>query len=477
MEENSSVSARAFLSSIAKFSVSSWTGVIIGIAAVSITTRVFTPDIVGQLNMFNSAVDIFISFVLVGMGGVVNRFFYEPPKGWSLQEMFTRCLLIALIVLSISSLFIFSSLLNGIFFDMLHTDSLFVRVLFVMNTLSVMVLTYFLSQFYRYSNDVFNFTIQQILMQFFGKMFVVIAALIKPTLEVVLAFNTIGMFLLMVVYIYVQRRHFFAWKKDGWVGDDFKPLYRFAFFCWPNEIVQRVATFMLPYLITLYLGSSDLGVYSSAGFFVSAFFVLQGGFRTYWAAFMYRYYRTEQEKICKIHSYVGIAIIGLLGLCIIFQHIVYMLIGDAFHGSRLFFTLVLLPPLLGLWEQTTCYGISLVKKNEQIMYISLVSIALNVFGIYICIQLWGLIGASIGVGVASLTRFLLMSWRGQIYYKSIRSKIETLAGLIILLVLAVSNVILNQNYLAEFIIVMSLWLVTYIIYRQSISEVLSFIRL
>lgn len=462
--------------SVAKFSVSSWTGFFIGVVAVSVTTRVFTPDIMGRLNMFNSAVDIFVSIVLVGMGAVVNRFFYEVPDGWTLQEMFTRCLIIPVIVLLLSSIVIFSSFVDNVFISLLATDSVLMRVLFILNTLSVMVLTYYLSQFYRYSNDAYHFTIQQILMQFFSKLFVVAAALIEPTVEVVVAFNTIGVFLLMVVYVFIQRKSLFAWKNGGWCSSEFKPLYRFAFFSWPNEIVQKIATFMLPYLITMFLGAEDLGIYASAGFFVSAFSVLQGGFRTYWAAFMYRYYRTETVKICKIHSYIGIAVIALMGLCIIFQHVAYMLIGEAFHGSRLFFTLVLLPPILGLWEQTTSYGISLAKKNEEIVLISVITILMNVGGIYFGILVWGLLGAAVGVSVAAVARFLLMSWRGQCYYHSIHSNVETIGGLLLLLGLTFSNVIFNQQYLNEMILVLVFFLMTGTLYRHTFQEILQMIR-
>lgn len=476
MNNKSSISASMFMRSIAKFSISSWTGFIFGILAVSITTRVFTPDIVGHLNMFNSMVDIFVSLTLVGMGAVVNRFFYELPAGWSLQQFFTRCLFITGMALMLSAILIMSGFFNELFYDLLQDNSMLIRLLFILNTLSVIVLTYFLSQFYRFSNDVYHFNIQQILIQFFSKLFVVIAALVRPTLDVVLTFNTIGIFMLMIVFVYLQRKQVFSWRNGGWLSREFRPLYRYAFFSWPNEIVSRFSGFILPYLVTTYLSATELGIYSSAGYFVAVFVVLQGGFRTYWAAFMYKYYRTERGKICKIHSYVAIFIIMLMVFAIIFQHVVYMLIGEAFHGSRLFFTLVLIPPILGLWEQTTSYGISLSQKNEQLMFISITSIALNVIGIYLCIEKWQLLGAAIGVCIAAVVRFLLITWRGQVYYKSIRNSRESILGLIILLGLAISNVVLNHDYCFELVIVLFFLMSMFAVYRQSLLEFYHLIR-
>ena len=476
MNNKSSISASMFMRSIAKFSISSWTGFIFGILAVAITTRVFTPDIVGHLNMFNSMVDIFVSLTLVGMGAVVNRFFYELPAGWSLQQFFTRCLFITGMALMLSAILIMSGFFNELFYDLLQDNSMLIRLLFILNTLSVIVLTYFLSQFYRFSNDAYHFNIQQILIQFFSKLFVVIAALVRPTLDVVLTFNTIGVFMLMIVFVYLQRKQVFSWRNGGWLSREFRPLYRYAFFSWPNEIVNRFSGFILPYLITMYLGASELGIYSSAGYFVAMFSVIQGGFRTYWAAFMYHYYRTENMKICMMHSYIGVFVISLMGLMIIFQHAVYMLIGDAFHGSRLFFTLVLIPPILSLWEQTTSYGISLSNKNEQQMIISFITIALNVAGIYAFINIWGLLGAATGLCMTAVVRFTLITWRSQIYYKSIRKKSETIAGLIILLVLATSNVILNNNFLLEICMTLFSMIIMSLIYRQSLRELWFLVR-
>lgn len=471
MNNNDAINVSSFIRSIAKFSISSWTGFFLGIISVSITTRVFTPDIVGVINIFNSTIYIFISFAVLGMGSAFARFFYEPPLGWTSKELFTRCLFIAVVFLVFCSFLLVTDFANDFFKQVFKTNSCILRFLFFANALSMMVMTYFFSQYYRYSNDAYNFNIQQILIQFFSKIFVIIAAFIDPTIELVLAFNAIGIVLLMILYVAIHGKSLFVWKKRDWCGKDIIQVYRFAIFSWPNEIVQHFSVFILLYLITTYLGVKELGIYSSANFFVSALGVLQGGFRTYWAAFMYKYYKTEKSKITKIHSYISLGIITLMGGCIIFQHLAYLLIGEAYHGSRLFFTLVLIPPLLGLWEQTTSYGIALSKKNEQFMIINILSIVLNVFAIYVCIQKWGLLGAAMGVSFAAVVRYMLLTWRGQIYYRSIQSTFETITGLLILIVLAASNVFLYEDYILEVSVTFLFFIIIALLYRNSLREI------
>ena len=476
MDSVTSVTGKAFISSIAKFSISSWTGFIMGIMSVSITTRIFTPEITGVLNMFASAVGFFVSFSRLGMNSVVSRFYYEPPLGWTMKQMFTRCTIISVGFMMFNSVLLFTDFFDDIFLSLFQTKNSVIRYLFVINALSVMVLTHFLSQFYRYSNDAFNFTLQQILMQFFSKIFVIAAVIFNPTVEIVLFFNNIGMFFLMTAYVIIQRNDVFEWKSGGWRSKEFCPLYRFAFFSWPSEMIMQISIFSLPYLITVLLGASELGIYSSAGFFSTAFMLIQGGFSTYWSAFMYRYYRTEKEKICKIHSYVSLAVIILMIVFIVFQHIAYMLIGESFRGSRMFFTLILLPPVLLLLEQTTAYGITLSNKMEQNMFITFFCAIINVCAVYMGIKELGVLGAAVGVAFTAVIRYFLMTWRGQIYYRSIRSITETFSGFVILLILSMSNVIFYSSYFKELSIVVVIIFITGIIYKQSMYELYKLIH-
>ena len=85
------ISGKAFLASVAKFSVSSWANLVFGILSVMITTRIFSPEICGMLNLFNSATGFIIAFCTLGMDGAFPRFFHEPPPGWNVKTKYSRC--------------------------------------------------------------------------------------------------------------------------------------------------------------------------------------------------------------------------------------------------------------------------------------------------------------------------------------------------------------------------------------------------
>lgn len=470
-----SMSAKNFINMIARFSISSWVNFIIGIATVAITTRLFTPDVYGALNMFNTTTAVFVSASCFGLDGAFIRFYYEPPKGWDTKQLFAKCLIFSCIILLLISLMVCGVFYAEITSQLFHTVSFYFAVLLSVNSLSLLVLNNFFSQYYRIGNDPYRYTIQQVLVQFFSKFFVVSAALVSPTIDVVLTMNTVGIFSLMLVYFFIQKKTVFP-KKIVWSYKNFWPVLKFALFYWPQSTVLTLNTFIIPFIITYQLDSYSLGIYASAGFFVSAFGVIQGGFRTYWSAFMYEHYKDEQAKIVKIHSYVIIFIILLLSGFILLQHLVYLLIGPEYHASRIFFSLVLVDPLLSLLEQTTEYGTNLAKKNHQNLIIFFISVMINIVGTYLLLPLVGLIGAAIAAAGAATVRFILATWRGQKYYASIEKYWKTFVGMFLIVLLAISNCVFVNTYGFECLAILVILGITIRIYYSYIKEMIIYVH-
>jgi len=445
------ISGKAFLASVAKFSVSSWANLVFSILSVMITTRIFSPEICGMLNLFNSATSFIIAFCTLGMDGAFPRFFHEPPPGWNVKTLFTRCVSIAVVcwfVLSLISVILYKPISSLLF----HQESLLFMALLSLKVLAGMLLTYFLLQFYRFANDPYHYNIQQILTSFFDRLFVITAAFVSATVNVVLSFATFGSFCLALTYLFIQRKQVFSWK-GGWHHPEMHEVYRFALFSWPSGIMFAVSGFIMPYLISSILDVASLGIFASAGFFVAAFGVL------------------ENSKIKKTHSYIGIVIILILAAFILFQQPMYLFIGSAFQGSRLFFSLLLLAPLLDLWQQTTCYGMALAKKNEESLIINVSMIVLTIPTAILFMQAYGLIGAAYATAVIAVVRFLFATWRGQHYYRSIRSKRETAGGLCILVLMGISNTVFNDSLLLESAALLGLTAVMGFVYREAFVEI------
>ncbi len=464
------LSAKNFLSSILKFSVSSWVNFVIGIVSVVITTRIFSPDIYGGLNLFNSTGNFLASFACLGLDGAFLRFFHEPPEGWDKKQLFAKCLARSIAFLVFLSLVGMVFFLRPVSFYLFHKVSFFLTLLLVVNSLSLLVLDHYGAQYYRLDNDALHYSIQVVLVQFCSKLLVIGAAFFSPSLETVLSFNTMGIFFLLLVYGIIQKRlvwpEHYPWKSSG-----FGEVMRYGLYSWPLTVAFSASSFLVPFLIQNRLDTYALGIFASTNFFVAAFNVVQSGFRTYWAAFMYGHYKDEQEKIIGIHPYVLLFILLLLGGFILFQHVAYLLIGTKFHASRVFFTLVLLDPLLLLLEQTTNYGMALAKRNQEMTIIYILSILLNLLLCYTLLPVFGLVGAACASALAAVVRFSLATWRGQKYYRSIPQIRKTVMGVILLLILGISNFILAQQFAIECSIVACVWIMALILFRGQILQI------
>lgn len=469
------VSARNFFSSILKFSVSSWISFVMGIVSVMLLTRLFTPEVYGAWNFFNTTSAILVGVACLGLDGSFLRFYYELPPGWTVQELLTKCLcmslLFLLIIFLVGSFFFVAQISIAIF----NQVSFFLMTLLFVNVASSMVLTQFYASYFRVGNDPFNYTVERVLVEACSKLLVIAAAFISPDLETIVIINVIGICTLLLIYTAVQRRKLFTtdldWRKPG-----LSEIIKYGLFSWPLCIFLPLADWLNSFFITKELGNYSLGIYASAGFFVSAFAVVQGGFRTYWAAFMYKHYKDEQAKIKKIHNYVAVFVIFILGAFILLQHIMYMFIGEQFHSSRLFFSLVLLSPLLGLYEQTTSYGMAISKRNEQSTAIYVLFAILNVVLLYILLPYFSVLGAAIASAGAAVVRFVLLTWRGQLYYDSIETKCKTLSGLTLIVLLAVSNCIFATQYTIEVGAVLILFFISAIIYRSDLTEAYEYVK-
>ena len=471
--KNNAISNGSFIGSILKFSISSVVNFAIGIIAVIVTTRIFPPDVYGMINIFNNASSLIACFACLGMDGAFLRFFNEPPRGGDRKQLFAKCLFFSVLTLLFISLISLYFYYSHISFMLFNRVSLVLTIFLNVNSLSLLILNNYYSQYYRLANDSLHYTIQSILVQFFSKLFVIIAALFYPSIETVLFFNTVGLFFIMVIYICIQRRYVWP-NKFHWSNEGFGEVFKYGIFGWPLTMAYSINGFLIPFLIKREMGSYALGIYASTGFFISAFNVVQNGFRTYWTSFMYAHYKDEQEKIVSVHNYIIVFAAILLTTFIAFQKVAYMLIGTEFQESRVFFSIVLIDPILLLIEQTTNYGMALAKKNQEMTVIYLFAIFSNLLLCYYILPLWGLPGVAIASAIAALIRFILSTWRGQIYYKSISDIGQTMIGVVAIISLGISNFLLYESLCQELLAVLIIWCIITLFFRKTIVSLYHF---
>lgn len=461
-----------FLKSVAKFYVSPFVNFFVGILAVYVTTRIFSPTIFGVISMFNMATNVLMGISCLGFNEGFLRFYHEKKNVLGNEGLFRYCLsrsVVSWLLFSIIAIVFYKEISNALF----HEENFEVIIFLMLNTLSYIVLYRYMSNYYRVMNQTLLYNFQQIVSNIFAKLFVIVSLLGVISISHVLFYNTIGLFCFMLTVVIFYRGLIFGNSINN-SGYDFSDVRRFSIITWPTSIMSLFATFVTPLIITLRLDAHSVGIYTSTNLFASAISILTSGFLSYWAVFIYKNYKTEQEFIKKVHDYVMVSTICIISMLLIFQHVAYMFIGDEFHDGRLFFAFVILEILFLFLGESTQYGISISKKVHQTTLIFAVSIVIKLVGTWLIIPYFGLVGAAVMAAVSATLRFVLLSWRGQKYYSTISNIWRTFFGVILIWFLAASNYFFNDKYLLEMFFVIFCLLITGVIYRSYIKDLIVF---
>ena len=423
------------IKNILKFSLSNLVNMVIGLFSAIILTRVFVPEVYGVLNIFNTTVATGLSILYLGLDSCYIRFYNEPPDNTSNKQLGTKLLLICIAADILVGSFITFFFSDKFTMKMFGFASRIICALIFISIFAQIILRFFNIK-YRMEFNSKSYNIQAILTQIMLKLFVIVAALMKLKIEIIVLFNVAGVFILTVVFIIIQGRNFFSFKTLM-SFDHYSKIFKFAVFSAPLAICINLNNSIVQQFISRGLSISSVGIYSSAGYFVTIFNALQGGFATYWSAYMYANYKEKQTEIKKVNEFLLLAIIIAFSGMILGKDIIYLLIGKQYHESKKFFSLVLCYPMLMLAAETTSYGITLKNKNHLNLLCFVVSVCVNLVLAFILIPVSGLRGAAFASMISSVVLYLMRTVFGQKLYSSISNVWITVVDVIAIILISV----------------------------------------
>lgn len=457
-----------FIKSIINFSISHWINFIIGVASAILLTRVFSPDVYGTLNIFNTTVAMLLSIMILGFDSSLIRFYNEPPEGNTSKQLTFKLLVastfILIIFLIIATLFGYDQFTTKIF----GFSSQLICLMVFISVFSQMILRY-LNITYRMTFNVKKYTIQSILTQIFTKLFVIFAALASIQIKGVLIINTLGILLLTIFYFIIQRKDIIP-KKIEFNYNNYKKIFKFAIFAAPIGIAININIFLSQLIIANSINKTAVGIYASASYFASILSVLQGGFTTYWSAYMYANYNKNQKQIIKVHNFMMFSLLSVLVLMVLLKDFIYLLIGSEYYESKQFFSLVILYPILTIASETTAYGLSIAKKNHIQLINFIFSMGVNLILSIVLTSKIGLIGAAIASAISGVVLFTLNTIWSQKYYKSISRPIQTMIGTLLIILVAIIGTKKQITY-KEIIAIGSIVAIAFFVYLKEVKFV------
>jgi len=274
---------------------------------------------------------------------------------------------------------------------------------------------------------------------------------------------------LLALWLFVAgiKNHDLQWSRARILFS--RDYIKYSLASWPVPVVIFANIYASQIIIKQFAGDDILGVFLSANIFANIFAVVQGGFNTFWSGYMMANYNTDQERIKKVHDYVGIFVIITLCVLVASKELVYMVIGPKYSGSSAIFPMVMMGPLCNMMVETTAYGISIAKKAHHSLFSYSIYFILNNVIALILVPKFGMLGAGIAILSAAVVNFLMQTILGQRYYSSIQNPFRTFFAISVLILISIVNYIYRETWYISTGIAILIILAAIIVYWNSIK--------
>lgn len=466
---------KSFVKKFVGFSLVTWVTFVVNFLVTPISTRLFTPEVVGKINIFNTYTNLFALLILIGLDQAFARFYYERPNNKTIGYLLSFCFGISYAILSV--IFImslpFRALISWELFG--ETDNLLLYLFFI-SLFCASTLRY-LNLSYRMEQNIKMYTIQNVLWLIVSKILYLGVGFWDPSYKPALIVLTASHLLLVIVYLWIQRNRFeFIRGLDKRFSIEIMkfalPLVPFAALTWANTSIPQI-------VMQKTMDYRSIGIFTSAITLANVILVIQAGFNTLWVPYVYDNYKVQTGQFFKVHRYLLCALTICALLLVLFQDVVFLLLGEKFRAAKSFFPFLLLGPVCYTIGETTGVGIEISKKSYFNLIVFVCSILINILLCLILRFPFGISGIAMAFGCAGVTAMTLKTIIGQHFYHAIDSYRYIIITLLFLLTSALVTLYVDSSvYKNTFLFV--LCVIAFLYYKREIWELkdyaLSFIR-
>lgn len=453
-----------------KFSIPTMVSAVVSILTITLVTRLYPTEQYGFISLFYSVGTLLASVSMLGLVNACIRFFYDPLAGGERKDTFnfafwTGCT-VALILAFFTFLFGREKISTYLFGED-NTLSLIIFFIYIITN----ILYRLQSNYARLSQNAMRYNVQQIIYILSNKILFVFAVLISTNYFYSVLFIVLAMVLEVVL---IGRKSY----KPSISFPDKKARIQYLKFSipmLPNEIAVTLNNSAVKILLSYFEDFSSLGIISMGTNVANTFNLISSAFGVYWSSFMYENYKKEQKLICNVHNACILIAIFLLCGIIILQDVLYMMLGEEYRASQKYFMLIMLLPIQGLICETTSYGISISKKTHITMILAIIACLLNIAIGYFLYPYLGAMAMAIGIAASAVFQLIFRTIYGQRYYKSIKSKRQTIPGFIILILLCVTGPYTYNNLGLRLCTVLIALVITFLIFKHEAKYILNYI--
>lgn len=456
------------------FSAATLSAAFISFLSMFILTRMVPTVLYGKINLYNTASNLMMCFICMGLDSAYIRFYYEPPKGESVNRLIGRCIRPSLYPFVFISIILLIQRKSTFVDEMFGFHGTLFIVCLLLNVLALFILRY-LTITFRMQGNIKAFSIMTIGTIVATRLLYVIVAIKYQDYAFIVNCSSIALLIFSFLFLIKEiGKVEFACGRH--VLSHYKEVYKYALFESPLFVISYLNTFIPQLIVKNEMSDHLLGVLSGAMLFPTAIQALCSGLMTFWSPFVFSNYKSQQELIKKVHNWTIFCLTFGFILLLIFKDLLYFLIGKEFREHKEILGFLVLVPIFSILCETTMYGIGIYKKTYLNLIINGICFALNVFLCSLLVGEFGLVGVSIASMVATLFMYLLDTIIAQRMYSTIYSLGSSVCTLLIMIILPFWQWFTINDYIISFLGEFVLCICLVIVNINIVKSLLTFLR-
>ena len=460
----------SFVGNVMKYSVATYLGFLISGAAL-IIKGVLPADAYAVPATFMAYTMSLMNLGMLGLDQALLRFYREPPRGATGRGMFLACvrlsLLVMLVVGAAASLFFAPTL--AVAFGLGQGGAALVPFLFLNAALYMLVR--YVNVLLRLENDVKAYTVQTLWMNACLNLIYLLPGFFTSNVWAFIAAALAGFGGVAVAFWF--RALGASRGQDAAPGGLRAPeagqgVYRLML---PYGLLLAPAAILTPLYRSVCLsflaagpGATSQGLFEFAYTLAQLVTTVQAGFSTYWGPYVYAHYRTEQERIGRIHDVLNFLVFGFFCVLIMFEDVIFLIFPDKAACMR-FFPVMMLSAVFAILIEGTVYGNAIARRPHHDPIGVALGVAVNVALCAWLVPLYSVTGAAAAVAASNAAMFLYRTVTGQYYYRTIPNYGRTISGFLLALAATCVGVVFYQHFVVKFVLVGAIVFVYCTLYR------------
>lgn len=476
MSTSNKNTADGFAGSVFKYSISTFANIgILGLSMV-LTGWFLLPEMLNQIGIFTSWTNTIMTIGILGLDQSLIRFYHEPPQGLSKNGLFRLCFYGSTLALvlggAVGSLWLSGPIYSALGFS--AVGPWVIPVLFV-NALFFMTARYF-NVLYRMEGNIAVYTTQSILMQFFYKLFYLggrFALPQDPVLGMIL-FSVVGLGGFALVFALFRRQvlrpHLPEFTKRA-----YGLVLPYGLAVAPTAIMITLNASYSNSFLKHQLGGELAGLYTFAFALSNIVTMVQGGFASFWGPYMFENYKTQQERIKKVHNYLNLIIICFFAFLVAVEDILFWVFPKYVEAQPIF-SLMMLSAVFTILCETTVYGNAIARRPVYDTIGIGLSFGVNALFLGALVPALGLYGAAVALALANFCMFLFRTFTAQKLYSSIATPFKTLLAILLSFVLAAAGTLFAFAFIPKMLVSLMVMGLCILLYRKEFVRLLVLAR-